>query len=72
MDGTREYNLSGISQSEKDKYHKISLICVIEETKQMSKGEKRERERERPRNIFLTIENKLMDPRRKVGGGWVK
>ena len=37
--------LSKISQSEKDKYHMISLICAIKETKQMSKGEKRERDK---------------------------
>ena len=35
--------LSKISQSEKDKYHMIALICGISETKQMSKG-KKERE----------------------------
>ena len=28
--------LSKISESEKDKYHKISLICGILETKQMN------------------------------------
>ena len=31
--------LSEISQSEKDKYHKISLICEIQEIKQMNIGE---------------------------------
>jgi len=34
--------LSEISQSEKDKYHMISLICGIKETKQMNMGKKRE------------------------------
>ena len=35
--------LSKISQSEKDKYHMISLICGIEETKQMNIGEGKEK-----------------------------
>ena len=35
--------LSEISQPEKDKYHTISLICGIEETKQRSIGEGREK-----------------------------
>ena len=34
--------LSEISQS--DRYHMISLICEIKETKQMSKGKKRNQE----------------------------
>ena len=34
--------LSEISHSEKDKYHMISLICGIKETKQTRKGRKRE------------------------------
>ena len=38
MDGAREYYVSEISQSEKDKYHMISFICGIEETKQMNMG----------------------------------
>ena len=44
----------------------ISFMCGISEAKQMSKGEK-ERERGKPRNTFLTIENKLMAPRRDMG-----
>ena len=31
--------LSKISQSEKDKYHVVSLICGIQEAKQMTIGE---------------------------------
>ena len=50
--------LSEISQSQKDKYHKFSLICGIYKTEQMSKGEKREREGGKPRYRLLTIENK--------------
>ena len=38
--------LRKISQSEKDKYCMISLICGISETKQMSKGKKKERGRQ--------------------------
>ena len=32
--------------------------------------EKRERERDKPRNSLLTIENKLMVTRGEVGGVW--
>ena len=32
--------LNEISPSEKDKYHMISLICVIQKTKKISKGKK--------------------------------
>ena len=39
--------LSKISQLEKDKYHMISLLCGIEETKQMSAGKNREATHER-------------------------
>ena len=43
--------LSGISQSEKEKYHMISLIYGIKETKQTSKGEKiREKETNQERD----------------------
>ena len=50
--------LSKISQSGKDKYHTISLICGISETKKIKQrknererqtGEERERDRERQR-----------------------
>jgi len=34
-------DLTEIGQSEKDKYHVISLICVIKEAKQMSKQRKK-------------------------------
>ena len=33
--------LTEISQSEKDKYHMISLICGTEETKQMNIGKEK-------------------------------
>ena len=35
--------LSEMSQSEKGKYHMITLICVIQETKQMNIGEGKEK-----------------------------
>ena len=54
-----------INQSEKDTYHMISLLCRIYETKQMSKWKKKKRGK--PRNILLTIENKLMVT---SGEGW--
>ena len=41
--------LSEINQSEEDKYHMISLICGISETKQMDKGKKREQDKSRNR-----------------------
>ena len=41
MDGAREYNAKQ-NKSEKDKYHTISIICGISETKQLTKGGKRE------------------------------
>ena len=44
--------LNEISQSDKDKYM-TSLICGIEEFKQMNKGGKKERGK--PRNILLTF-----------------
>ena len=42
--------LSEISQSEKEKYRRISLICRIYETKQMTKGKKRGWEANRERD----------------------
>ena len=36
-----DIRLSKISQSEKDNYHMVSLVCRIEETKQRSIGEER-------------------------------
>ena len=54
--------LSEVSQSEKDIYHMISLIC--------GNKKKRERERERGqlRNRLFTLENTLMVPKGEVGG----
>ena len=42
--------LSEISQSEKDKYHMISLVCGISETKQMDMGVGVERGKQTMRN----------------------
>ena len=56
--------LSEVSQSEKGKYHTISLICGTEETKQISKGGQR--------NRLLTTENTLMVTRGERGGRRVK
>ena len=61
--------LSERSQSEKDKYYMISLMCGIYETKQMSTGKKRETGK--LRNRLLTRENKLMVTREEWVGGWV-
>ena len=58
--------LSEISQLEKDKYHRISLICGILETKQ-AKG-KNEREKARNR---LYYREQSGDYQRGCGG-WVK
>ena len=45
MDGPREhYMLSVLIDSEKEKYHMISLICGIQKTKQVSKQTKSETE----------------------------
>ena len=43
MDRVREYKAKQ-NKSKKDKYSMISLICGIQETKQMSKVKKRERQ----------------------------
>ena len=45
----------------------ISLTCGVWGTKQMSKGDKKERHQSRKR--LLTIENKPMVIRGQVGGG---
>ena len=62
--------LNEISQSEKDKYHMISLRCGIRETKQSNKGKKK-REKQTKKQT-LSTENALMGTRGEVGGGWVK
>ena len=67
--------LSEINQSEKEKYHMISLICGLEETnkQKMSKGNERETERNRlstietDRNRLSIIENTVMITRGEVG-----
>ena len=68
VDGAREY-FAKWNKLEKDKYHTISLICGIEETKQMTiwevGGEERERETNHKR--LLTIENKLRVARGVLG-----
>ena len=60
-----------ISQSEKDKYHMISLICSIKKTdKQISSKELKKRERERggqTKKQTLTYREQTDDYQR---GGW--
>ena len=58
--------LSEISQSEKDKYHMISLMWNLRNKTSEQRGK---RESDKPRKRLLTIENKLMVTR---GGGWAK
>ena len=55
--------LSKISQSEKDRYHMISLISGLYETKQMNNNK-----RDKPKNRLLSIENKPRVTRGEVGG----
>lgn len=64
--------LSKISQSEKDKYHMISLMWNLR-NKTNAHKEKRERDRERGTNQEKTsnCRNKLEVSRREVGT-WVK
>ena len=59
--------LSEVSQSKKHKYHVISVVCGIWETKQRSKG--KEEETGKSRHRLLTTENKLMVTRGEAGGG---
>ena len=56
--------LSEISQSEKDKYRMISLLCGIKKQKQMSKGEK---ERQTGKHTLHYREHTGGSHR---GGGW--
>ena len=56
--------LSEISQSEKDKYLMISLICRILKTKQTNSGEKRNKSI----NRLSTRENKLVVTRGEMDG----
>ena len=59
--------LREVSQSEKDKYHTISLICRIKEAKQMNTGGgKREANQ---KNRFLNIEKRLMAVHHQREGG---
>ena len=68
--------LSEVSHSELDKYHKISFICGIWETKLMGIGEGKEKQnrlktgRETNHKRPLSTENKLRVPGGEVGGGW--
>jgi len=57
--------LSEISQSEKDKYHTISLMWNLR-NKTKAQRKKRERERQTRRQ---TMKNKLIVTRGEVGGG---
>ena len=61
--------LSEISQLGKDKYHVMSIICGILETKQAK--EKRNKQTNKQIRL-LNTENKLMVTRGEVSGGWVK
>ena len=63
MDGAREYILSEVSQR---KTNTIWLPSYVAFKKQMSKGKK---ERDKPRNRLLTIEDKQMISRGEVGRG---
>ena len=56
--------LSEISQSEKDKYHKISLKSVCNSRNKKTKWVKKDK----PKNRLLTIENKLMVTRGEEDG----
>jgi len=51
--------LGEMGQSEKDRCHVNSLMRGIWEAEQTSKGEK-ERERDKPKNRLLTVENKRL------------
>ena len=55
--------LSEVSQTEKDKYHMISLICRIQRTKQMNKQMERNR---------LKYKEQTGGCQKGDGGGWVK
>ena len=61
MDGTREYNASEISQSEKDKYHMWNL-------RNKTRGRKRKKGG-KPRNRLSTLESKLMVTRGEISEG---
>ena len=67
--------LSKISQSEKDNYHKVSLIRGVEETMQRTTGKGREKqngrnpERETNHERFLIIGKNLRVAGGEVGGG---
>jgi len=62
--------LSEISQSQKEKYHMISLICGRNKTDEhMGKKKKRKKEREANHKRLLTIENKLRVAGGEVGRG---
>ena len=63
--------LSEVNQSEKDKYHMISLMWNLRNKTNKQREKKREK-RDKSGNRLLTIENKLMVTRGEVGGGWVK
>ena len=63
MDGVRKYNVKQ-NKSEKEKYCMISLVQNLRN----KTNKQREKKREKPRNRFLNIENKLII----TSGGWVK
>ena len=57
--------LSKISQSEKDRYHRISLMWNLRNETDKQRGKKREKDK--LRNRLLIIKNKLIVTRT---GGW--
>ena len=58
--------LSEVNQSEKDKYHMISLMWNL---RNKTNKQREKKKRDKSRNRLLTIENKLMVTRGEVGGG---
>ena len=67
MDGPRGHYVKR-NMSEKNKYHIISLVCNLRNKKHEQMREKRDRGK--PINRFLTMENKLMVTRRNMGEEW--
>ena len=60
--------LTEISQTEKDKYHMISLICRIKKQKQ----NKTSKQRKQNRNRLIDTEIRLVVTREEGGWGWAK
>ena len=60
--------LSEIRPSEKVEYHMIDSYVEFKKQNKCARRPKK-RERDKPRNRFLTIENKLVVTTGEVGGG---